>query len=174
MQGCLHSVHSPSASLFAGRGAHQRSCDQPLQQPRPHAKLARLQRHRRQLSACTAQTPGQQNPESTASHAGTSVPTAAQSAAQIIRCFNGPELPNGDNNGRGRKPLPTQGDAVVEGPGEGFGTAVAARDDDGPLKGSGDLDYLAVSICGSPRLDSLIVPSASYGWPCHVADTVHA
>lgn len=62
--------------------------------------------------------------------------------------FGGDELPNGDSagfgggNGNG-KPLPTQGDVLVEGPGESR-TAVADRGGDGNGLKSTDLDYLAV------------------------------
>ena len=78
---------------------------------------------------------------------GRGIGAARAAGKAATRGFSGPELPNdGDSNGgRGRKPPPTQGDAIVEGPGEGFRLAVADREDDGPLKGSGDLDYLSVS-----------------------------
>lgn len=64
--------------------------------------------------------------------------------------FGGDESPNGDSagfgggNGNG-KPLPTQGDMLVEGPGESR-LAVAERGDEGNGLKSSDLDYLAELI----------------------------
>lgn len=67
--------------------------------------------------------------------------------------FGGDELPNGDSagfgggggNGNG-KPLPTQGDVLVEGPGESR-TAVADRGPEAIGLKNSDLDYLAVRFC---------------------------
>lgn len=146
MQAGLHPLHCHSTSLFApGRGARQWLSDRSWYQRSHLIGSSRPKSRQRQGPASASREPQQQPRSLISADRGAGAAAAAGSLHQIARCFNGPEVPNGNTNGRGKKPLPTQGDAVVEGPGEAFGTAVAERDDDdGPLKGSRDLDYLAV------------------------------
>lgn len=148
MQFGLH-THRHSLFTFAGRGVQQQSRDLPVHPGSGRSPSASTShRHRQQAPLCLA-GPQQRRDRVRNSLAERckcqcSRGTPAAASGDTARGFGGPELP-GDSNGRGGKPLPTQGDAIVEGPGEGLRLAVQEREDDGPLKGSGDLDYLAVS-----------------------------
>ena len=68
------------------------------------------------------------------------------SVGETPLAFGGENGENGFGGGSGKKPLPTQGDAVVEGPGESR-TALKERDGEGEGLKSSDLDYLAVGAC---------------------------
>ena len=149
MQAGLQAVlcHS-KPSFFQSKVACQWPSDQSFRQSCYIRNHTPLLRQRLQPACCERPTTKHRRPQASNS-ANSSLPAAVSSLAQLVRCFNGPEIPGSGSNGGSKKPLPTQKDAIVEGPGEGFGTAVAERDDDdSPLKGSRDLDYLAVSqVC---------------------------
>ena len=151
MQAGLQAVlcHS-KPSFLRSKVACQWSSDQQLRQSCYVVAYTPLVRQRQRPVCCERQITKHSRAQ-TSNSANSSLPAAVSSLAQLARCFNGPEIPGSGSNGGGKKPLPTQKDAIVEGPGEGFGTAVAERDDDdSPLKGSRDLDYLAVSQVCAP------------------------
>ena len=153
MQAGLQAVpcHS-NPSLLRSKLAYQWPSDQRLRQTCYIGTCTPSDRQRQRPACCARQTPENRRAR-TFNSANSGLPAAIGSLAQLATCFNGPEIPGSGSNGGSKKPLPTQKDAIVEGPGEGLGTAVAERDDDddSPLKGSRDLDYLAVSLASHFR-----------------------